>query len=107
MTESHALLLVARTGFLVNPQNGSLKSHYFFLPLPLFFDALFFAALGLLSERPLADLAAFAPAPASPSPASSVLAFFGFAAGRSGAVKRPPSKAISVILTEVNGWRWP
>src|SRR5438270_1926065 len=77
---------------------------YFFLPLaPAFFDALFFTALGLFFDLPLADLAALV----SASPASSDFAFFGFAAGKSGAVKRSPSKAISVILTEVNGCRWP
>src|SRR6476646_135456 len=79
-----------------------LNAHYFFLPLAAFLAALFLAAFGLVfdPDLPLADFAGAA----SPSAAAG-FAFFGLGAGRSGAVKRSPSKAISVILTAVNGWR--
>src|SRR5215469_3502861 len=89
---------------LINCKRGKhpALAYFFFLPLAAaFLAALFF--LGLLFDLPLAALAVLG----SPSPVSSALAFLGLRAGRSGAVKRSPSKAISVILTEVKGCRWP
>jgi hypothetical protein len=75
---------------------------YFFLPLPpAFFGALFLAFdLVFDLDLPLADFAGAA------SPSDSGFAFLALRAGRSGAVKRSPSKAISVILTAVKGWQW-
>jgi hypothetical protein len=93
--------------YVISKQNSEYSRHpasstYFFLPLAAFFAALFLAfdlVFGL--DLPLADFAV------EDSPSAAGFAFFGLGAGRSGAVKRSPSKAISVILTAVKGWRWP
>src|SRR5579884_3004203 len=76
---------------------------YFFFPVP-FFAALFFGAADFFFA---AGFAAFASGFSSVSAAG--LAFLGLASffGRSGAVNFWPSKAISVIRTEVNGCRCP
>src|SRR5262249_25584770 len=75
---------------------------YFFFPFAFLPAA--FLAFGLLFV-PAPFLAAALAACASPS-ACVGLAFF-LRAGSSGAAYFWPSKAISVMRTAVNGWRWP
>src|SRR5580698_815258 len=77
---------------------------YFFLPLlAAFLAAGFLAAFGLLFDLALADFAEALPSAAS----ATGFTFLGLRAGSSGALWLSPSKAISVILTAVNGWRCP
>src|SRR5579859_4422313 len=95
--------------FLTQHLSGA-RAAYFFLPFVSafflagflatdFFAALFLGAALFFAAVPEAD--------ASAASAAAGAAFFPFFAGSSGAVKRWPLKAISVILTAVKGWRCP
>ena len=77
---------------------------YFFFPV-LFFAALFLGAEVFFFALPFAGWANFASLVASRG-AASLLVFASFF-GSSGAVNFWPSKAISVMRTDVNGWRCP
>src|SRR5215469_12609597 len=85
--------------------HGVRNLFYFFFPV-LFFAALFLGADVFFFAFPFADLAAALSSLVASAAGASGLAFGSFF-GRLGAVNFCPSKAISTIRTDVNGWRCP